>query len=158
MQAPLGHLWGHIATFFPQVIFSWFLKCVLLTFKRSWVIQLLVGGMRAAPSGVLVKQHFGSITNGFASVKPHSVNLHPGDPPLSLVTKVTGAFAEARISKKTMHSQLCGFKCLLTVVWLYRASPHAGVSFVGEQRGGFCAQARCLRALPLQTLTPTVQV
>ena len=61
---------------------------------------MLVGGMRAATSGTLVKQHFGFITSGFAPVKPHSVNLHPGDPPLSLVTKVTCAFAEARISKE----------------------------------------------------------
>ena len=61
-----------------------------------------VGGTGAAPSGVLVKQQSGFITSGFASVKPHSVNLHPGDPPLSLVTKVTCAFAEARISKKTV--------------------------------------------------------
>ena len=38
---------------------------------------MLVGGTGAATSGMLVKQHFGSITSGFAAVKPHSVNLHP---------------------------------------------------------------------------------
>ena len=39
---------------------------------------MLVGGGGADPSGVQVKQHLGSITSGFVSVKPHSVNLHPG--------------------------------------------------------------------------------
>ena len=39
---------------------------------------MLVGGMSAGTSGVLVKQHFGIETNGSASVKPHSVNSHPG--------------------------------------------------------------------------------
>ena len=98
-----------------------------------------VGGMNAAPSGALVKQHLGSVTSGFASVKPHSVNLHPGDPPLSLVTKVTGAFAEARISKKNS---------VVTVMWIQvfvksgealgqAGTPHAGELSVGEQRGGF---------------------
>ena len=70
-------------------------------------------------------------------VKPHFVNLHPGDFPLREVTKVTGAFAEARVSQRTVYSQLCGFKCLLTVVWLYRVAPHSGVQSASEQRGGF---------------------
>ena len=67
------------------------------------------------------------------------MNLHPGDPPLSLVTKVTCAFAEARISKKNS---------VFTVMWIQvfvhsgealgqAASPHAGELSVGEQRGGF---------------------
>ena len=42
-----------------------------------------VGGTGAAPSGLLVKQHFGSESDGSTEVERHSVNLHPGDPPLS---------------------------------------------------------------------------
>ena len=50
---------------------------------------------------------FGFAQNSISAPKAvvYSVNLHPGGPPLSLVTKVTGAFAEARISKKTVYSQ-----------------------------------------------------
>ena len=74
--------------------------------------------MLPAPFGLSVKQHFGSITSGFASVKPHSVNLHPGDPPSSFVTKVTCAFAEARISKENS---------VFTVMWI-QVFVHSGVA------------------------------
>ena len=90
---------------------------------------MLVGGTGAGISGALVKQHFGSITSGFASVKPHSVDLHPGDPPLSLVTKVTCAFAEARISKENSVLTVMVYKCLLRVGWLWdKLLPHTPVS------------------------------
>ena len=39
---------------------------------------MLVGGISADTFGALVKQQLDSVTNGFALVKPHSVNLHPG--------------------------------------------------------------------------------
>ena len=53
------------------------------------------------------------------------------------MTKVTCAFAEARISKENSVLTVMVYKCLFTVGWLYRVSPHAGELSVGEQRGGF---------------------
>ncbi len=41
------------------------------------------------------------------------------------------------------------YKCLFTVVWLYRGTPHAGVPFVGELRGGFIGYRLCRRPLIL---------
>ena len=64
------------------------------------------------------KQHFLIITSGFASVKQHFVNLQPVGPPLSLVTEVTGAFAEARISGKKMYSKLSGISVCSQMVAL----------------------------------------
>ena len=42
------------------------------------MVLILVGGMSGASSGVLVKQHFGSGSDGSTEVERHSVNLHPG--------------------------------------------------------------------------------
>ena len=42
------------------------------------MVLILVGGMRADPCGLLVKQHLGSGSDGSTEVEPHSVNLHPG--------------------------------------------------------------------------------
>jgi hypothetical protein len=42
------------------------------------VVLILVGGMSGATSGVLVKHHFGSGSDGSTEVERHSVNLHPG--------------------------------------------------------------------------------
>ena len=41
------------------------------------------------------------------------------------------------------------YKCLFTEGWLYRGSRHAGVLFVGEQRGGFIGYRLCRRPLIL---------
>ena len=53
------------------------------------------------------------------------------------MTKVTCAFAEARISKENSVLTVMVYKCFYRVGWLYRGSPHAGELSVGEQRGGF---------------------
>ena len=63
------------------------------------------------------------------------------------MTKVTGAFADARISKKNKVLTVMWYKCLVTVVWLYRGTPHADVQSASEQRGGFMGYRLCRRPL-----------
>ena len=80
LRPPFRHLWGHIAVFFPASDFESIFK---VRFPYIWAPPGGPNGswrQRRGPSGALVKQHFGFITSGFASVKPQSVNLHPGDP------------------------------------------------------------------------------
>ena len=38
---------------------------------------------------------------------------------------------------------------MFTVGWLYKVTPHAGVPFVGELRGGFIGYRLCRRPLIL---------
>ena len=64
------------------------------------------------------------------------------------MTKVTCAFAEARISKENSVLTVMVYKCLFSGVALGQAgSPHAGELSVGEQRGGFTGYRLCRRPL-----------
>ena len=77
LRTPFGHLWDHITMFFPLLFLSRFLRCVFLTFRLPRGGPNACRRLGRGPSGLQVKQHFGFITSGFASVKPQSVNLHP---------------------------------------------------------------------------------
>ena len=65
------------------------------------------------------------------------------------MTKVTCAFAEARISKENSVLTVMVYKCLFKsgVALGPAGSPHAGELSVGEQRGGFMGYRLCRRPL-----------
>ena len=78
LRAPFRHLWGHITAVFLLLIFSRYLRCIFITFRVPRGTPNGRRRHRRRPSGVLVKHHLASGSDGSTEVEPHLVNLHPG--------------------------------------------------------------------------------